>query len=288
MKKNNTEILLLIFSYFFTFVISSFFVFWTFIPFIQTVTFSKHFTSILLNDPLKFTKKTFIFSPDTYIQGQIRYTMVNEFFNKYKNGDLTQSNPLFDFAIDKFSDYLDKEKPAYYNYYLSLGKAYDQNGYLYNDKSMYEKALKYYKQAFALAPERQDVIYAYAFNLSNRGMKKEAIDLLNNSLNKNNSIPEGHYYMGLVLATTSPEKYKSALDYFEFSLNQNVNPSPDFTKKIYERFFNTFYLEGDKDNFYIATKRMKILEPEQIEVLNKVTDYIEKYNSIPLINIIAE
>ena len=169
---------------------------------------------------------------------------------------------------------------------MSVAKGYEFKANLTKDNSWYDKADEYYLKAIALCPERQDLLYTYAEHLSNIGRKPEALALLQKMIKQNPNIAQTRYYTGLVLDAGNTNNFDEALSTLEASFDTGrVGGDPITVKAVYEHFFVHYYETGDMKNFRTVVRRLIWVDGTQSETYRTISDYVDKYHSIPKLNI---
>ena len=223
-----------------------------------------------------------VLTPYTYAQENIRTHFLSITTNNYGKDPVI--NSLFDKSLAKMEELLQNE-PYNPRYFIQVGQAYEIKARTDKNAELFKKAESYYRQAYALAPLRQDVIYALAGNLINQGRFDEGIGLLRQSLASDDRIPETHYYlgMGLILANQNQQE---ALNDLEFALNHNGSlgdPSNKTADYLYQRLAKYFYDKKDMADFLTVTLRLQKLEPDKSSDYQKAIDLLNK-NKWPVIS----
>lgn len=254
-------------------------VFWTIVPFSQMSTYlsaigDKNAAGILANPDA-------IFEPYTFAQQDIRGHFLNVLTQYY--GKQPQLDPLIDESIRRIEELIERE-PSNPRYLLMIANAYDRKGRAGYGEEFFKKAEVYYNRAAELAPMRQDVLYATAFNLSFQGRVDEAIAVLRTVLTVDDVSPETHYFLGAIL-TEKGGDYREALKEMEIAMSSPayINFKDDQTINIYSLFLKRTYAARDKENFLIAAKRLEYVDPSQVEQLKQMEALVEK-GQWPVIN----
>lgn len=258
------------------------FIFWTIIPQFQGREYLKK--AAVAYTPEVITEDRFLFEPMTADQGLIRYLLVSALVRKFSEEKIARPDRLFDYAIVRFEEYIERF-PYYYDYYLLLGKAYEMQAILNKDDSFSRKAEAQYATALKLAPGRQDVIYAAAFNLLSQGRSEESLAMLKELAVDQPALAEVHYQIAQVLMTLGKHRYNEALVEFEYSLDHGINNSPKLTLQMYQKLFYQYYYTGDFARLYKTVKRLAVLDAGQSAQFLKVLEYMDTHTAIPNINI---
>ncbi|OGM95894.1 hypothetical protein A2532_02505 [Candidatus Wolfebacteria bacterium RIFOXYD2_FULL_48_11] len=215
-----------------------------------------------------------IFEPYTFAQQDIRGHFLNGLTQYY--GKAPQLNPLIDDSIRRMEELIAKE-PTNPRYFLMIAGAYDRRARAGDGLDYFKKAEVYYHKAGELAPMRQDVMYAIAFNLSFQGRTDEAIAVLRTVLTVDDVSPETHYFLGAILSEKGGD-YREALKEMEIAMSSPtyINFRDEQTVNIYQLFLKRTYAARDKDNFLIVAKRLEIVDPEQAEMARQMEDMVRK------------
>ena len=247
-------------------------IFWTIVPYSQMSTYltaigTKNVAGILQNPEA-------IFEPYTFAQQDIRGHFLNGLTQYY--GKAPQLNPLIDDSIRRMEELIAKE-PTNPRYFLMIAGAYDRRARAGDGLDYFKKAEVYYRKAGELAPMRQDVMYAIAFNLSFQGRTDEAIAVLRTVLTVDDVSPETHYFLGAILSEKGGD-YREALKEMEIAMSSPtyINFRDEQTVNIYQLFLKRTYAARDKDNFLIVAKRLEIVDPEQAEMARQMEDMVRK------------
>lgn len=263
------------------------FVVWTVVPFLQMVRFYILLPDAVAQDSKILTEAQFPFSPNTFVQPGLRSSFLDFLFQKYGDGTLTRMTPLLPLAIEKMEEIV-HEHPNNAPYFLNLGKAYDLSADLMPEgsKTFRVKAEANYQRALLLVPENQRIIYAYAINLVNQGKNNEAIAMLRGAIEKNETIPETHYYLGLVFAATNLKKNADAIvSEMEYAFNRGVIRNRPLAQDIYQKLIGEYSVKNDRAHFEVVVKRLIILDPQQKKVYQSILDALESTGKIPSIKL---
>lgn len=255
------------------------FIFWTLVPMSQMSSYlsaiSEKNVGLILQQP------DAVFEPYTFAQQDIRGHFLNTAMANYGNPQL---KPLFDLALAKMEELVQRE-PNNPRYLLMLGGAYDRMGKADGKPEYFTKAEEYYQKAFELAPNRQDIVYAYAVNLSYQNRFEEGIALLRKMLELDTLSPETCYYLGTLILSSGGD-YKDSLNQMEKALQMSptfANGQNESVRNAYRMFLRQAYQRRDKESFMIAVKRLEMLDPAQSESIKKMGAFVEK-GQWPIIN----
>ncbi len=250
-------------------------VFWTIIPFFQMTTYLGLTHSGKANRVLQ---SDFIFSPYTYSQRLIRY----EFLKQMEDQPLNERTlPNLDKAIAKMEELIEIEGTNPYQH-IRVARAFDKKADFLNDAVYYKQAEKYYKQAIALSPTRQELHYAYGLSLVRQKRFDEAIHILNHYPVLDPDIPISYFYLGLAQFNKGKEAYADALYNFEFYFGKSSEaPDPAVSKNIYEKLLSHFYEIKDPVRFPVVSYRLSFLDPKQQGSYLHIVEFIKKNNRFP-------
>ena len=248
-------------------------IFWTVIPFSQMSTYLGAYSSSNLTDFTNAVKSSL--TPFTYAQEDIRGHFLSMAMSSYaKNPNFKD---LFNLALNEMVDLVNRD-PANPRYALQAGEAYNFRGKMTNNADDLKTAEKYFRQALAWAPRRQDVIYDLSMSVLSQGRINEALDLLNGSMKDDSQVPETHYY--LAVAQTYSGDYKDALANAEYAASRISMPQ---MSNLYQQFLAYFYKEKDKADFMTTANRLEILESDKKSELDQILNYVNK-GQWPVIN----
>ena len=266
--------------------LSTCFILWTYIPYRQMTIWKSDVTAFLAGDDSRFPQDPFVYKNyNESTQLNIRFASFSNLFNQYVNAKREGYTPLYDIALANEKEWVDAH-PYRYDNLMSVAKGYEFKANLTKDNSWYDKADEYYLKAIALCPERQDLLYTYAEHLSNIGRKPEALALLQKMIKQNPNIAQTRYYTGLVLAAGNTNNFDEALSTLEASFDTGrVGGDPITVKAVYEHFFVHYYETGDIKNFRTVVRRLIWVDGTQSETYRTISDYVDKYHSIPKLNI---
>lgn len=251
---------------------------WTLVPMSQM---STYLDAISGNDVAAIVQQPdAIFEPYTFAQQDIRSHFLNVAIANYGN---PQAKPIFDLALAKMEE-LAQIEPNNPRYLLMVAGAYDRMGKADNSMVNYKKAEAYYQKALALAPQRQDVVYAYALNLSYQGRNQEAESMLRKELVADPFSPETHYYLGIIIMVSGGD-YKDALQQLEIAFQSPTfaGSRDEFVRNLYRTMIKRTYQERDKERFIIVAERLKTIDPGQATSVAKMEDMV-KVGQWPAIN----
>ncbi len=258
---------------------------WTVFPYYQMSVWREKADAFIAGDDSAFPSDPAIYSSPTAVQARMRIDSFSWLFNQYVHGTRTAYTPLYDEALGRLKEWIEMH-PYRYDELLFLAKAYEFKANFTGDQNLYVIADGYYKRALALAPERQDLLYAYAEHLSNTGKKDEAISILTDMMQKNPGILQNEYYLGVVLAANDKKDYNTALYHLEKVFNAGVSSYDAIViKAIYEHFFVYYYEMGDVERFSMTVRRLINVDPSQKNSYKTIADYMDTHHSIPNINI---
>jgi len=248
-------------------------IFWTIVPYSQMSTYltaigTKNAAGILQNPEA-------IFEPYTFAQQDIRGHFLNVLTQYY--GKEQQLTPLIDDSIRRMEELIAKE-PTNPRYFIMIASAYHRRARAGDGLEYFKKAEAYYRKAAELAPMRQDVMYAIAFNLSFQGRVDEAIAVLRTVLTVDDVSPETHYFLGAILTEKGGGDYREALKEMEIAMSSPtyINFKDEQTVNIYQLFLKRTYAARDSENFLIVAKRLEIVDPPQAEMARQMGDMVRK------------
>ena len=285
-NSKNGILLSIIFSIVSLFFVFTFFVF-TFIPYNQMKLWKIGINEVVEKGNDKaFPNDPFIYEAyNESIQGNIRMATFSNIFNQYVRGTRSGETPLYDIALNREKEWIDAH-PYRYDNLLSIAKGFEYKANLTGNKSFYDKAEEYYQKALALCPDRQDLLYAYAEHLSNIGKKKEATDLLEKMIKQSPNLAQTKYYYGMVLAAGEKTDYDRALITLEDAFDTGrVTADPMVVKTVYEHFFVYYYQNKNVKSFRRVVRRLLWVDGTQHDVYEGISNYIDQYKSIPLLNL---
>ncbi len=273
-KPEAHPIVLIVFGCFAAFFATAF-IFWTFIPYLQMTTYMDKITSGKAHQVLK---TDFIFTPYTYSQRVIRY----EFLKYLEEQNIgTQNIPLFDGAIEKMEELVEREGSNPYQH-IRLGRAYDKKVELLKDNSYFKKAEEYYKKAIALAPQRQETYYAYALSLVRQSRADEAIKILEAPPALDKAIPISYFYLGLAQFNFGEATYVGALENIETSFQLlNANPDMKVSLSIYKRLLAYFYQQQDRPRLFTCAVRLATFDSDQKGLYQGLADWMKVNDRFP-------
>ena len=213
-----------------------------------------------------------VFEPYTFAQQDIRNHFLSIAMANYGNKQL---QPVFDLAINEMKDMLQRE-PNGPRFLLMLAGAYDRMGKADGNMEDFKTAEEYYKRALALAPQRQDVVYAYALNLSYQGRAADALALIRKERAVDAFSPETHYYFGIMLAAAGGD-YREVLPELESALSSPTfaNARDEYTRNIYRTMLRSAYLDRNKEAFVTISNRLIIIDPDQAEKVKRMEAIVE-------------
>ncbi len=210
--------------------------------------------------------------PYSYGQQDIRGDLVGEISGQYSRDP--SSKPLLDKAISAEEEVisLDPHDPRQS---LMIGETYDLEGRVAAESASsspaesltyFKEAEQYYREALALAPERQDVLLPTAQNLFYQGRLGESIALLQQAYNEDPKIVIVNYELGMVEGFAGQKYYSQAMPLISFALEHYANNLSQLGDtsgliRVYQSFAGYFYNQRDTANFVAAMNGLNILEP---------------------------
>lgn len=262
---------------------------WTIYPNLQIAAFHRAVQKTIKTGDTSFvTSSNFFFEPHTSIQPMLRYLFTSVLITGYNSGKKDLPVKLMPFAIEKLEESLPTTSP-YLNTYLNLGKGYDILGIVNieskQSKIMFSKAEEYYKKALALVPYQQTTIIAYSINLYNQGKIDEAINLLRDSLEQDDRIPDLHYYLGQYLVYQNEKNSAEGLREIEISYNLGADIDVSLSQKTYQKMLFYFAKVKDKENIIIVLNRLAKIDERQSKLYSDILDYIKEHDAIPVLEL---
>jgi tetratricopeptide (TPR) repeat protein len=250
-------------------------IFWTLIPLFQM---DRYLGLMTQGKGHRVLASEFIFSPYTYSQRLIRY----EFLKYLEEQPLDKSRlPLLDEAIVKMEELVDREGTNPYQH-IRLGRAFDKKAVMLGDPAFFKMSEKYYKQAIALSPTRQEAYYAYALSLVRQKRSEEAVQILNHYPVLDVAIPISYFYLGLAQFNIGKAAYPDALYSFEIFFGKKAqNPDSRVSRNIYEVLLRHFYETQDRVRLPVVAARLSALDPERQAAYLRLIDFVKKHNQIP-------
>jgi tetratricopeptide (TPR) repeat protein len=255
---------------------------WTIVPQLQGREYLKK--AAVAYTPDVIIDDTFIFEPYTNAQGLIRYMLLGDLVQKFSSTPMSKPDPLFEKALSELEVYVIRF-PYYYDYFVLMGKGYEAEALMKNDRSLEKTAERYYQKALAVAPGRQDALFAYAINLITQGRTTEALAMLKDTVARYPEVAEGHYAIAQALVVIGKDRYSEALPEYEYSLDHKVNLNPPLTLQIYQKFLYYYYHGGDMARLDTVAKRLAVLDPGQKDAFLGLSAYLEKNHSMPILDI---
>ncbi len=190
-----------------------------------------------------------VFTPFTLAQMNIRddFLRISE-----KNFDINNKSmvQLSDIAIYRAEEY-SKRVPFDVRFLAYIASAYSNKGNFLKDQSLLDKGEFYFREMINLAPNRPDSNYGLALNL---------------------------FFQ---------KKYNESFIYYEKALSLNssyFSQVKDSFDEVYSNFFQYFYNTNNIENFIKTAKRLKENNYIDENMLNQISNYIEKNNKLPYIN----
>ena len=261
------------------------FFYWTIVPFLQSTTYLADTQQAFGSGDFSiFSTDQFIFDPDSNVEGILRSDFVRQVLTQYSNGNLKGDTPVLEKSISEMEEYMSHHK-NYYTYIVGLANAYSVKAGITNDPQDIAMEDKYFQQALATIPGRQDVAYSYAISLAKQNRQDEAFALLQSMIVKNPDIYATYAQIGELKMMEGETHYTEALNQYEIALNHDVDPNPDFTKSVYQELVRYYYQQNDIVNFTTAITRLLTLDPDQKTAYTSILDYMKINNKIPRLNI---
>lgn len=214
-----------------------------------------------------------LLSPYTYAQENIRNNFLNGMRGIFQND--RRAEPLFLAGLSAMEELIEKE-PYSPRHLMLVGQSYDTYAGIKEDPQLHKKAEEYLSRALALAPDRQDVRYIVAINLSHQKRHGEAVAMLKEVLSDNPNVARSRFYLAIVLARSGESGYAEAFDNFEESFKRGFySENMDVAFGFYYRFLDNFVKNRDKDNALKAVRRLMEGKIEDRGELQKMENLIE-------------
>ena len=262
---------------------------WTVFPYAQMSVFMANYKVYSGGDSNPLFTDTFEFYPETFIQPEMRYQVVDSLIRQYTSGTISNNQaPLVTLMTQKLAQSLSLGNDDHAEYYLDLGRAYNILATMYPDKAheYFVLASDAYQHALALFPGEQNIMYAYMINLSHQGKIDDALRVAQLALAEDDRVPESHYYLGLALfSKDNNANAVASLNELEYGLDRGVNSVPQVTLAIYEKMLQVFYASGDSVHLTVVLNRLIQLNPNESGVYQKILSYMHTYNQIPVLNL---
>jgi len=210
-------------------------------------------------------------SPYSYAQQDIRGDLVSEIVGQYATSSSPELKPFLDQAIG-YEEQVISLDPHDPRQSLIIAEAYDAEGKVAMELSNsaegtadFQKAEKYYRFAYQLAPLRQDVILPLAQNLLYQGKIGDALTLLQNCYNEDPKVVMSNYEFGMVLSYAGTKYYSQSLPLLNLALEAYANNLSALVGSgslagVYKAFASYFYQTKDLANFVLTMDGLKILE----------------------------
>jgi len=174
------------------------------------------------------------------------FTIAENNINK-NNKDNKEIINFSNISLLKGDEYL-AHNPLDFVFRLYLANNYTVNGRKMKDNDLLVKGEDHLRKVIDYTPYRPDVNYMLAINL---------------------------YYQ---------KKYDEAFLYFEKSFDLSDDyfiRNKDASEKIYTYFIKYFYQTKNKDNFIKTANRLNTINYSDINIINKIIEYIEKNDTWP-------
>jgi tetratricopeptide (TPR) repeat protein len=264
---------------------------WTVFPYSQMWIFFNNMQKGIAGDSESLLQSHYSFYPMTSIQPMMRYYFLDFILQIYAHqadeGQKKFAEQTLPFAIDRMVEGA-SDKPNYAQFFLTLGTAYDLMANLHPDQAQafHLKAIEQFKKSLELYPGNQRTLYAYAISLADQGKVDDALAMMRQMTAYDSRLQETSYYFGLLLyMKDNYANSDTALDHIDHALAKGINPTPELTKKVYEKMFAYYYQKGDLEHFKIVAERLSSMDENQAAVYKQIVDYINANNTIPLINL---
>ncbi|MCL4405187.1 MAG: O-antigen ligase family protein [Patescibacteria group bacterium] len=208
-------------------------------------------------------------SPYNYAQQDIRGELLSAVTARYTSTSVSYLQPLMDKAIGLEEQVVNMD-PYDPRQSLIIATAYDTEGIAATSTAAattyYQEAEQYYRRAYQLAPERQDVILPLVQNLFYQRQNSEALALLIQCYQEDPNVVVSNYELGYVLSLTSSSYYSEALPLLNFTLDHyasNLSQLGNIENviKVYESFVSYFYNTKNAADFAETMHGLTILEP---------------------------
>jgi len=192
-----------------------------------------------------------VFYPFTTAQMDIRRDFLKGVVDNYNNIDTKIAKQLFEKALIEAEEYINK-RPLDLRFLTFLARIYSSNEMIRLENPKFiEKGEKYFRKVLIFAPNRSDLNYGLALNL------------------------------------TYQNEYKESFDFFEKAFKNAPNSFSQDGKtveEIYIIFIQHFYKTRDKENFIKTANRLKENNYIGSAILDQIIEYIEKNNKWPIVD----
>ena len=263
------------------------FIFQTLVPHLQMRVYLSEMRELEAGgSPQALLRDTFSFRGFNYAQATIRGNFLTSAYALASKQQ--QVSPLLDRSVSVFSAYLGRY-PERYNGYLDIAQTYEFEASVTSNPLDLIQAESYFEKAFALMPNRQDVMYQFATHLMKLGLEQQGIELAQHAVAETPSVAEGHYRLAEVYAVVGQSSYDDSLAQFEqsFQLDPGFDPDAALAKQGYDDFLRYYYQRSDLARFRTVVARLVQLNPSESQGYTAVLTYIDTYGKIPTINIIT-
>lgn len=166
-------------------------IWWTIIPFSQISRYLDTVKAGQISDLKAFEKA---FMPYTFVQELIRTHFVNSVKDAYQG---EKYDSLMQLAVGKAEELVARE-PFNPRYLVQVAQAYDKWGTVHPE--MFAKGEEAYRKGLALAPRRQDVLYALGYNLAYQKKIDESLAVLKEAVDLDPQVSDAHVYLGSAYA----------------------------------------------------------------------------------------
>jgi len=247
----------------------------TLVPFFQM---AAYLGAVAKRNVQAIHQSKFIFSPYTYAQRVIRYEYV-KYLEDQKIDKTTL--PLFDNAIEKLEELVAIEGSNPYQH-IRLGRAFEKKVDILGDRAYFLKADASYKKAIDLAPQRQEMYYAYGLSLVRQNRLQEAVKMLEAPPALDPDIPISYFYLGLAQFNLGTEAYINVMKNLEFFFQRSVdNPDPNVSREVYRKLLFYFYQQHDSERLLMTLERMVQLDSDNQGLYLQVITLMKNNNPFP-------
>lgn len=209
-------------------------------------------------------------TPYTYAQDVIRTHLVGYTSDLYK-GKESEKEVLLQ-SIQSLEDVIERE-PLNPRRYIKVGEAYEVLG----RKGLveyYDDAENAFREASYLAPNRQDVLYALAFNLGKQDRFDEAVSVAQETISLEDKVASSHFVLGsLYVADGQFEKgFEKVEDAFE--LNKEQTKLFSGSDAVVFNLLQYYYLKKDVEKTLMATDWLEYIRPDKKEGLDVIRGFV--------------
>ena len=242
-----------------------------------------------LNPNVIESKLDSVFIPFTTAQMDIRKDFLKGVAENYGKIDVNIAEQLLGKAFFRAEEYVVK-RPQDFLFLVSLAGVYTNQGNVLKNIDYIERGEKYFRQVLLFTPNRPDVSYGLAVNLSHQKKFEESFSILNSldgMIILDSNLADSYYYYGFTLWSKGEVNYASSFNNFEKAFNLRSEIYNQYRKKsegIYTTFIRYFYNKKDKDNFIRTANRLKENNYANSASLDKILEYLEKNNTWPKVD----